>query len=314
MHSLLKYTFGYSAFIFLLAAQDGIASGVAVDGSQFIVRSLDCPVQKYSGAKWRKVTPPWITGDKVRGRLWPGKTTYAYLTFSGTNYAVETRCLAAIGGRADRFEPPKTKKQVAVAEATADTTPTARSGSEYKAPVIRTPKKQQAYVSLAWVSWQQTVTLSSTNTANEFNLRAAQNGFCPGGGYRIPISKNGLIVDLGGCLLFAENQVSASSTDPSGSSVPTSSGLRSIVLRTTPTLRYLFPSQKSGIGITLPLLYVMPNWPNPTGFEFKDASGLRFGAELEAYFEKDRFGISPRMGFISTTENLSFSLSLSYQL
>ncbi len=313
MRFLHRFTFGFSALI-ILKASATFASGVAIDSTFFTVKSTDCPVQQFVSQKWKRVNPPWITGDRVRGRLWPGKETFAYLSFSGSNYAVETRCLVSADKKQERFSPPPSADQTAAALATADTTSTGSAASEYKAQAARTPVKSAYYVSLAWVSWQQNVTLKSTNTTNQFNLRAAQNGFCPGGGYTMPISKKGLVVDLGGCLLIASNQVSASSTDPSGSSVPDSSGLQTIALRTTPTLRYLFPSQKSGVGLTVPLLYVMPNWPNPTGFEFKDASGFRFGAEIEAYFEKDRFGISPRMGFISTTENLSWSLSLSYRL
>lgn len=313
MHSLRRFTFGFSTFAFLTTGSV-FATGVAIDSSFFTVKSTDCPVQQYTSSKWKRVNPPWITGDRVRGRLWPGKETYAYLSFAGSNYAVETRCLVSATKKQERFSAPPTPEQAATAEATADTTSAGGSASEYKAPVVRTPIKSAYYVSLAWVSWQQNVTLKSTNTTNQYNLKAAQNGFCPGGGYQMPISKNGFIADFGACILVASNQVSASSTDPTGSSVPESSGLQTIALRTTPTLRYLFPSQKSGVGITVPLLYVMPNWPNPTGFEFSDASGFRFGAEIEAYFEKDRFGISPRMGFISTTENLSWSLSLSYRL
>lgn len=281
-----------------------IAAGVALwflsspsFAADFVVKSTPCKGFIRQDGKWNPIPAlPIEPGQALKVRPVSGRKDIGYIKIGEQDYTIQLKCLNAVAG--------KTRSQ---------------SGADAVEPSGK--PKSHFYLYGGGLTWTETLAFSSSAGASH-PLYATHTGGGLGAGYILPLGRHfDLSFELAGFFLVSD----ATSTSPSGTVNPDlnyelSSPASVFGGRFQPGIAWHTASRFFSMGVSIPLVYRIGNWPiPPTGTDASgnaitySISGLNTflpGGLLETRFRFGRFMLMPRGGVIGGLDNIILDVGL----
>jgi hypothetical protein len=162
-------------------------------------------------------------------------------------------------------------------------------------------------------SWQDGLTLNTAGQASSHLLQTT-TAFCPGVGYRKPLSRD-VAWDINGCGFYGISEINNDST---GSSITNYSSKNNSVYGVESAFGFLFSPGgiKHQLGIEIPVLYRHSN-PSAAGAgtSFSSTNAVQTGIELDTRFYSAKgFCVDPKLAWFQTTHTMLWSLNFGMDL
>lgn len=256
-----------------------------------LVFSLDCPTFEYKDRRWRKLpSPPFSEGERVEATAVPSKPTMAYVKTKAGMVSIPFRCLKDV--ETSRASSPRPSASTSTAHV------------NVTSPVTR--GKWGPYMRLAWLSWKETIQLQVTDGPTH-TLRANQVGISPSVGVNRRLGRR-FLADLGAGLVFSNSQVSPTTNEALVGLNYRSTDSSVWGVTFNPGIFYLLEGNGVEVGLSIPVMARVGNWPNPDGMEFLDRVNIGYGLVLESRLRRDKWFVAPQLGVYKNSSNFYWSI------
>jgi hypothetical protein len=298
--------------IWLLVLGSPLASWGEEGMFRYQITSKRCKVYRFADQAWQPIETPPI-GTIFEGRPFSKGKGSTVAKAEGTIFLYSDKCINRLGNAENRSMASTPAGALGPSSQAVPSDVTSTSSVSENQVEAAAPLKSSFYVLSSLFSWQEGLSLSDPNQ-NSYNLLATTVGGAIGARWQKPLNRH-FELSLGGNILFGKSEVAEQSGETRVSTIRYRTKDATVYgFKLVPSFYYTM-NENSAIGISIPVIYRVGDWPTPSNdYQLTPLSSIAPAFELSTKWINHRFTFEPKLGFYRTFSSLYWTIELGFRI